>query len=575
MRRKTRVFHQRDISIVLSGEAGQGIQTVESLLLRLFKLSGLHVFSYSEFMSRIRGGNNSTEIRVSSDRVGCFCGRIDLFVSLHEGAMERHLDRITLDTVIMGDPSCIHDRFRDGEYTLVEFPLYETAKLVGGPIFVNLVIAGMFAAAFGMDISFMRKQIERFFAKSTDDMRSKNIAAADKGFSIGRELFSARGIEFKLASTEQVKGEMLLNGAEAIGLGGLAGGCNFISSYPMSPSTEVLVFFAQVSEQFDVIVEQAEDEICAINMALGSWYAGGRAMVTTSGGGFALMVEALSLAGAHESPVVIHLAQRPGPATGLPTRTEQGDLMFALFAGHGEFPRVIFAPGSFEEGFRLAQRAFYVADRYQVPVILLTDQYFVNSNYNLPGIEIERGMERNHIVKTDADYLRYRLSDSGITPRGIPGYGRGIVCALSDEHTEGGFITEDFGVRTSMVDKRWAKMRSMQGDILPPVLHGPKKYRHLLISWGSTLNVVREALAECGRDDTSFLHFTQIYPLHPDAADIIGRAGNRVLIENNATAQLGSVLKLYAGAQVESKILKYNGMPFMLEEIIDVIKKLP
>ena len=568
------MFNQKDISIVLSGEAGQGIQTAESLLLRLFKLSGLHVFSYSEFMSRIRGGNNSTEIRVSPERVNSFCGRIDVFVSLHEGAMERHYDRISRNTVIIGDPAHIHDRFRDGDHTLVEFPLRETARLVGGPIYANIIIAGIFAALFAMDISFVKEQLRRFFTKATEEMLSKNIAAAEKGFSLGKDLFLARGIEFKLSRADQVKGELLLNGADAVGMGGLAGGCNFVSSYPMSPSTEVLVFFAQHGEEFGVVVEQAEDEICAINMALGSWYAGGRAMVTTSGGGFALMVEALSLAGSHESPLVIHLGQRPGPATGLPTRTEQGDLLFALFAGHGEFPRVIFAPGSFEEGFRLTQRAFYIADKYQVPVIVLTDQYFIDSNYNLPDIEVERGLERNHIVKTSADYLRYKLTGSGISPRGIPGHGQGIVCALSDEHTEGGFITEDFSVRTSMVNKRWAKMAAMEHEILPPRLYGPENYRYLLIGWGSTLNVIREALAMCGRDDTAFLHFTQIYPLHKEAAPLVSKAGKKILIENNATAQLGAVLKLYAGIDVDSKILKYNGMPFMLEEIVEVINKL-
>jgi len=261
------LFNQKDISIVLSGEAGQGIQTVERLLLRLFKLSGLHVFSYSEFMSRIRGGNNSTEIRVSSERVNSFCERIDVFVSLHEGAMERHYDRISHKTVIIGDPAHIDSRFRDGNHTLIEIPLRDTAKLVGGPIFTNIIIVGIIASAFHLDMAFVRDKLKSFFTKATDDILSKNITAAEKGFSMGNDLFPARRIDLKLSMSDQAKGELLLNGADAIGMGGIAGGCNFVSSYPMSPSTEVLVFFAKHAEKFGIIVEQAEDEICSAGIS--------------------------------------------------------------------------------------------------------------------------------------------------------------------------------------------------------------------------------------------------------------------------------------------------------------------
>jgi 2-oxoglutarate/2-oxoacid ferredoxin oxidoreductase subunit alpha len=565
---------RKDISIVLSGEAGQGIQTVERLLLRLFKLSGFHVFSYSEFMSRIRGGNNSTEIRISSERVNSFVGRIDFFVTLHAGSMERFYDRISQDTLIAGDPAHVDSRYRDGNHTLVEFPLAEMAKAIGGPLFANIIFVGIFACMFNLDLAFVREELKRFFSRIPDDMMQKNIAAVEKGCEIGKELFLGRGVRFDLEKSDQVKGEMLLNGSEAIGLGGLAGGCNFVSSYPMSPSTDVLLFFARNAEKCGLVVEQAEDEISAINMAIGSWYAGGRAMVTTSGGGFALMAEALSLAGAVESPIVIHLGQRPGPATGLPTRTEQGDLLFALYAGHGEFPRVLFAPGDFEEGFRLAQRAFYISDKYQVPVIILSDQFFIDSNYNLPDVSVEQGMARNHIVKTEAEYLRFKITETGISPRGIPGFGEGIVCIDSDEHTEGGYITEDFAVRTAMVDKRLRKLDAMKEDILPPRLFGPDDYSNLIIGWGSTLNVVREALTVAGRRDTAFLHFSQLYPLHESAARLIARAKKKIIIENNATSQFGALLKLHAGIQIDRKILKYNGMPFMLEEVVEAIKGL-
>jgi len=569
------INNRKDISIVLSGEAGQGLQTMERLMLRIFKLSGYHVFSYDEVMSRIRGGNNSTEIRVSSERINSFVGRIDFFVSLHVDAMERFHERISDDTIIIGEAANIEGRYRNGKNTVIEVPIGEMARQAGGPIYANIIVIGIFTALFGVEQEFVRGQLKNSFKKLSDDAMAKNFAAAEKGFEAGKEISRRHGIVIGLARTDGVKGELLLSGADAVGIGGLAGGCNFVSSYPMSPSTEVLTFFAGVSEEFGIVVEQAEDEISAVNMVLGSWYAGGRGMVTTSGGGFALMVEALSLAGAVESPLVVHLGQRPGPATGLPTRTEQGDLMFSLFAGHGEFPRAIFAPGDFEQGFALTRRAFYIADTYQVPAIILTDQYFLDSYYNVPDLDIRSGMAENHIVPTDEGYRRYRITETGVSPRGIPGLGSGIVCLDSDEHTEEGYITEDFGVRTAMVDKRLRKLRAMEKEILPPRLYGPDKYTYLLVAWGSTLNAVREALRNAGRNDTALLHFEQVYPLHADTARLLARAKKKVIIENNATSQFGGLIKLITGAVFDRAILKYDGMPFTVEEITAAIRELP
>ena len=233
-----------------------------------------------------------------------------------------------------------------------------------------------------------------------------------------------------------MKTELLLSGSDAISLGALAGGCDYVCGYPMSPSTSVLEKMAAYAKKFDIIVEQVEDEIGVVNMALGAWYAGARALVTTSGGGFALMCEGISLGGMIESPLVLHLAQRPGPATGLPTRTEQGDLDMVLYAGHGDFPRIILAPGTLADGFTLTQKAFNLSAKYQVPVFILTDQFFVDSRYNTPVFDTGDLKVEKHIVKTDKDYKRFSLTKNGISPRGIPGYGSGNVCADSDEHDE-------------------------------------------------------------------------------------------------------------------------------------------
>jgi 2-oxoglutarate ferredoxin oxidoreductase subunit alpha len=371
-----------------------------------------------------------------------------------------------------------------------------------------------------------------------------------------------------------VKDQILLNGAEAVGLGAIAGGCNLVAAYPMSPSTGVLVFLAKHANEFGLIAEQAEDEIAAINMAVGAWYAGARAMASTSGGGFALMTEGLSLAGMLESPLVIHLAQRPGPATGLPTRTEQGDLELALYAGHGEFPRIILAPGRIEDAFYLTQKAFNLADKYQVPVFVLTDQYLMDSYYNIPSLDLSRTKIEKHVVKTTEDYRRYELTENGISPRGIPGYGEGLVAVDSDEHDTEGHITEDLDLRTRMVDKRLGKAEAMASDAIPPELVGPKDYKTLIVCWGSTYNIINEAVENLGRDDTSLLHFKHVYPLPNETPDFLSKAEKTVIIENNATSQFGKLIKLHTGIDIDNRILKYNGLSFSVEEVTERLKGL-
>jgi 2-oxoglutarate ferredoxin oxidoreductase subunit alpha len=336
----------------------------------------------------------------------------------------------------------------------------------------------------------------------------------------------------------------------------------------MSPSTGVMVFLSQQMKDFDVIVEQAEDEISAVNMALGASYAGARSLVTTSGGGFALMIEGISLAGMIETPVVVHVAQRPGPATGLPTRTEQADLEMVLYAGHGEFPRIIFAPGNIEQALVLSQKAFDLADKFQIPVFILTDQYFVDSYYNTPSLDFSLLKAERYVVKTNEDYKRYSLQSDGISPRGIPGYGEGLVGVDSDEHDEGAHITEDLELRTKMVDKRMSKMDKIEEKAVPPAIFGPQNYKILLIGWGSTYPLIREAVEIIGRDDLAFLHFSQVFPLHEGTKSLLDQAEQIIIIENNATSQLGRLLKLHTGVGIESKILKYSGLPFSVEEIV-------
>jgi 2-oxoglutarate ferredoxin oxidoreductase subunit alpha len=563
-----------DLSILLSGEAGQGIQTLEKIFMSICKKAGYCIFSYSEFMSRIRGGNNSTQIRISSNGASSYLKRIDVFVPLGSASMERFADRITSSTLIIGDPSHIDESYKKGSFRVIGIPLTEMAKKAGNASYMNMIITGILTGILRIDETIMEDVMKKNFHKYGEETAAKNSEAAHEGFIKGTDIAMSDTLSFMIRPAVELPHKIMINGAEAITIGGLAGGCNFVSSYPMSPSTNVLVNFAKYSGEMDVIVEQAEDEICAINMALGSWYAGGRAMVTTSGGGFALMTEAVSLAACMESPIVIHIAQRPGPATGLPTRTEQADLMFALFSGHGEFSRAIYAPGTHEEGIILTQKAFYLADRYQIPVFILTDQYFLDSNSMIDDIKLTGECAENHIIETAEDYKRHKIEGDSISPRGIPGFGRGIVCLDSDEHTEDGYITEDFEVRTNMVKKRLNKKSLLDDEIISPTLYGPSDYRYLLVCWGSTASTVREAIDCCGRKDTAMLHFSQVYPLHKETSAFLNRAEKRMIIENNATSQFGMIIKLETGMTFHEKLLKFNGMPFMVEEITEAIKTL-
>jgi 2-oxoglutarate ferredoxin oxidoreductase subunit alpha len=569
MKKNASVKNRNDVSIVLCGEAGQGIQTVEFLLTRILKLAGYNVFATKEYMSRIRGGANSTEIRVSDRRVCALVDRIDILIPLNKGAMQHVEKRISPQTVVLAEKEIIGDDFSRRRYRFIDIPFTRIAAEAGNKVYSNSVAVGVIAGLFGVPVGDATGYIKQHFSIKSQEIIENNANAAEAGYKVGSDLVSAGKIITGIAPDARVRDEILINGAEAVGLGAIAGGCNFISAYPMSPSTPVLVFLAKYGRDFGVITEQAEDEIAAMNMAIGAWYAGARAMVSTSGGGFALMVEGLSLSAMLEVPVVIHLAQRPGPATGLPTRTEQADLELALYAGHGEFPRIIFAPGSIEEAFSLTQKAFNLADKYQVPVFVLTDQYLIDSYYNVVPLDLSRIEVQKHIVETKENYRRYEMTENCVSPRGIPGFGSGLIVVDSDEHDEEGHITEDLDLRTRMVNKRLKKLELIKNEAIVPELVGPADYKNLVVCWGSTYNVVKEALQKLGRNDTAMLHYKQVYPLHSNTAEYLKKVDRSIIVEGNATSQLGKQIKLHTGIDVDRRILKYNGMSFSVEEVVD------
>lgn len=548
------------MNILITGPAGSGIQTIENLLCAIFK-EEYYVFSTKEYMSRIRGGANTTTIRVEAKRVNAFSSRIDLLLSLDHRGLNRLQERINEKTLIFGDVETeSRSSFR------INFD--QIASEIGHKVFANSVASGFIVGFMGGGKEKAEQIIGEFFKEKGEEAVRKNRESLSRGYYLGKEMAEKINFKLEMSPDERVRHELFLNGAQAIGLGALLGGCNFVSSYPMTPSTPVFTFLAEKGPKFNLIVEQAEDEIAAINMVLGSWYAGGRGLVSTSGGGFALMVEALSLAGMIESPLVIHLGQRPGPATGLPTRSEQADLLFSLFAGHGEFPRLIFAPGDLLEGIWLTFNAFNLADKYQMPVIILTDQYYIDTYYHLEPPEKEKFELRYYFEENPSpDYKRYQFTADGLSPRALPG-GDGFVCLDSDEHDEEGHITEDRITRKLMVEKRNKKLEKFKiNDTINPSFFGQKPYEILLISWGSTKNMVLEALEAIQDKKIAYLHLPLVYPLPETLKEYLNQAKKTIIIENNYTAQLARLIRMETGLEIKEKILKYDGHPFSVEEI--------
>ena len=567
-------LYRSNITIVLCGSAGQGIQTVEALLTKSLKNSGYYVFATREYMSRTRGGVNSTTIRVSSIPVRAFVERIDILIPLNEIAIPHLADRIGKNTIIIGEKDFLNVG-SEIKSKLIEIPFTELAVELGGKIYSNIIALGVIFALLNTDKDILFSLIKENFKSKRQDIIDNNIKAVDIGFEKAKKLIASEELNKILIKTNpEIIDNYILDGTQAIGLGAIAGGCNYACFYPMAPSTGIGTFLAQHALGFGMIVDQSEDEISVINKTLGASYAGARSFISTSGGGFSLMTEGVSLAGMTELPIVIVVGQRPGPSTGMPTRTCQEDIELVLYAGAGYFPRVIFAPGTIEDAFTLTQNAFNITQKYHVPVFILTDQYLVDSYYNLKTLNHQDLSIEKYIIETYAEYERYRFTEDGITPRGVPGYGEGLVDADSHTHDEHGNITEDANIRNKTVQKRFKKLELLKQAALPPELIGNENYKYLIISWGSNYYLIKEALERLNNDDVAFLYFKQIYPLHESVVNYLMEAEVIISIEQNATAQFAKLVETETHIATNHHILKYSGYIFSVEEILKKLNKI-
>lgn len=597
-----------DIQVKFGGEAGEGIMVTGLTFSKICLRQGFFVFDYTEYPSLIRGGHNSYQVRINNQRqVFSQKGEVDMLVSLNQETIDLHKDELVEGAYVVYDAEKIdlsQVKIPKSRYRMAEVPVTKILGDLAAPKVVsNSVFLGSVVALLQLDLLVLQDVLRDTF----EDKGEKIVAINQKAARAGFEWVKARSKAMKThlpthpqgwsSEKSREEGQLLMTGNEAVALGAIVAGCQAYFAYPMTPSSSILHFLAQEGPQYGMVVKQPEDEIAVINMAIGASFVGVRAMVATSGGGFCLMTEGLGLSGMTETPLVVVLAQRPGPATGLPTWTEQGDLRFALHAHQGDFPRIILAPGDVEEAFSYTVEAFNLADRYQLSVIVLMDKYLSESHQSVSwkkisgdpeqeigsgGQALEGKIDRGAILEWEKleeirDYKRYQLTGSGVSPRTLPGQEGGIFRANSDEHDEYGFSEESLENRVKMLEKRMRKLKAVRKEMSSPILYGPPEAEVTLVGWGSTKGPILEALRILSENDSSFkinfLHLNWIWPFpKEEVAKTLFMSRRTLVIEGNFSAQLHGLIKEQTGHSCNEELLKYDGRPFYPGEIVDKIR---
>lgn len=559
-----------DVSIRIAGAAGQGMQTAAEMLGRTLAKAGLYVFVHQDIESRIRGGINFSQLRVSNVPVAAPVSQVDVLLAFTPESLQAFVGQVTTGGYVF----CAKPV--EGCPTL---PVYldDIARQVGNKKTISTVAAAISACLLGVDKTVMQNVLQRRFSGEVFEANRQAVHLAYENVR-NQALESALRIT---PASSIAQGRLFVAGAQSVALGALAGGCTFLAAYPMSPATGIMSVLAEVTHDCGIWVEQTEDEIAAINMVAGASYAGARAMTATSGGGFALMTEGVSLLGMIECPAVIVVAQRPGPATGLPTRTAQGDLRFVLHAGHGRFARAILAPRTIAEAFHLTAHAFDLAERFQIPVFVLTDQLLQDAQtivdpWSIPPVQryVLSGQEAEKLEQ----YERYALTDDGISPMVLPGTSRHFVVVDSDEHDTNGHLTEDAAISEAMAAKRLRKIATVATHAQFPECSNHDPHLPLVISWGSSSPIVEEAIAllsaEAKTPVCNHMQFVQLWPL-PDLFQlpVFAKATRRVVVEHSAGDGIDGLLAQTQQTRPNAIINKINGRPFTVEELAERIRK--
>ncbi len=556
-------------NILIGGAAGDGIETTAAVLEKTLKTMGYYVFSMRDFMSRVRGGHNFNRIRFSNEPIYNHTTDIDGLIAINEETFLLHKDDLKEDGFILCEPSLNIDHPR-----VIKLDFKNLAKEAGNAKAGGSVIIGALLSLYGLDLEEAKDVFRGYFPEKILDANLNAIT-------LGYESVEART---QIDKANDLSDYALITGAEAMSIGALAGNMKYYSAYPMSPATTLLGYFTKVRERENIVVEQAEDEIAAINLAIGAAAGGVRAMTGSSGGGFALMVEALGMTGVAEIPLVIANVQRPGPATGLPTRTEQSDLRFVMHASQGEFPRMVISPQNHTEIYKHSKRAFDLAEKYQIPVLLLSDQFLADSRSVLKisdmldhtGYEVKPlNQDVNIEVDEHGVYKRYQYTETGISP--LYHYGDEYLVRLdSDEHTEFGVLTESSEVRNKMVNKRNKKLELLKTELVEPLFEGDENPDILVLGFGSTYEALKEAVLRLNKEGNvkyALLSFSDILPLPTDKLFKYSKNAKKVVsVEQNFTGQFAGVVREETLIDCKPAYLKYDGRQMTSEEIINALR---
>lgn len=573
-----------DFNWKIGGEAGFGIMSSGTMFAKVCTRSGLFIHDYSEYPSLIRGGHNTYQVYVSAKNARSQRKIVNLLVALNTKTITEHLSELIAGSGIICDLTRVQvdeKKIKKAKILLYDVPLNEIVKQVGGDeVMRNTVALGATLALVKYPFESLANIIIDQFSHKDKSVAEQNIKAARGGYEYIQTHYKIAEFGFALKAKVS-QPQMVITANDAIALGALAAGCKFYVAYPMTPASTILHTLAELGPECGMVVRHAEDEISVINMAHGTASTGVRTMLGTSGGGWALMNEGYSMGGITETPFVVIMSMRPGPATGLPTWTEQGDLKFIINSGHGEFPRVVLAPGDQAEAFAYTTLAFNLADIIQNPVIVLVDKYLSESHISCPLFDtkkviINRGklLNNSEVKKLGDSYKRYKITRDGISPRAVFGQDA-YIYINSDEHDETGFSEESAVNRINQAEKRAKKLLAIKKLLPKAVLYGPKKASITLVGWGSIKGPILDALQSNKlKKKVNFVHFPIVSPLPENSFAILKDAKKLVLIENNFQGQFAEILRAETGLKVADKILRYDGRPFYEDELVGKINNL-
>lgn len=573
----------------IGGAAGQGVKSSGLIFAKTCTHAGLHIFGYTEYPSLIKGGHNIYQVRVEENPVPTLIRPINMLVALDRETIWLHKNELAAHAVIIYDGDRIKvDEVEYGrpDVQFCSIPALDISqRLKVDDIMENQVFLGATFALLDLDFKYLKKVIKKEFAGKGKDIIDKDVHAAQSGYEYARAKFNTANFPHQLKPVENQANKMMLTGNDAIALGAIKAGCKFYAAYPMTPASSILHTMAEHADDYGIVVKHAEDEISVANMTVGAGHVGARAMCATSGGGFALMGETYSLAAMTETPLVMVEAQRGGPATGIPTWTEQADLKFVLNSGHGEFPRFVIAPGDPEEAYYLTADAFNIAERFQSPVVILTDKHLAESHWSYPffdkEVKIDRGSwaTNDEIANTQGRFKRYSFdAPGGVSKRVVPGqHKNGIYLANSDEHDEYGYSNEEIDNRNRMSRKRMQKMDTYAAQMPWPNVYGSKDADLTIVCWGSTKTMALQALKwlnDEGRK-VNVMHISYISPFPTQAVKaILGQSKMTLNVEHNATAQMAEVIRAHTSIEMNHHLLKNDGRPIFPEEIAEKVRAL-